>query len=294
MKPMFCNDTVRLIVSLILYLAVSSAAAKDIQLEMPNKLIGIASYHPDNIDKTAILVLHGFLQTRDFSTIQFISNELIDNDYPVLIPTLSLNKNLRRQSLDCDSIHTHNLEDNNLEIKQWIHWLKKQGYQSIILIGHSSGNMQLISFLQNHPDPAIKRFIAISPGTTRNPYKQEQTIKDIQLAKQIAKTSSDNLSKYSLGFCEENYTSTAQNFLSYASWTETDLLIGLKELDIDTHVITGNDDPYVPDDWAEKLRQNNIKVTLIEKKERRILQISLSAKLYTPFTGTGRVLSVWR
>ncbi len=264
MKQLFRSHAIRGIILIILCLPSISITAKEIQLEMPNKLTGIAQYHPDNSDKAAVLVLHGFLQTHEFSTIQFITNELIDNNYPVLAPTLSLNIDLRHLSKACESIHTHNIEDNNPEIKQWVQWLKEQGHQSIILIGHSSGNLELISFLQNINDPAIKSLIAVSPGTTWNPYKQEQTIDDIRNAKKIARTSANDLNKYSLGFCEHNYTTTAKNFLSYSNWTEDRLLRSLQGLDIKTLVITGDNDPYVPDNWAEKLQKKDINVLVIK------------------------------
>jgi pimeloyl-ACP methyl ester carboxylesterase len=188
----------------------------------------------------------------------------VNNDYPVLAPTLSLNVNLRRQGLTCDSVHTHNISDNNREIKRWIQWLKQQGYQSIILIGHSSGNLQLVSYLHDNTDPAIKALIAVSPGTTWNPYKLEQTHHDILLATEAAKKSPSTLNKYSLGFCENNYTATAENYLSYASWSDTYLLQNIKQLTIRTDVIIGNKDPYLPAHWAERLRQENIKVTVID------------------------------
>ncbi|MDH5484402.1 MAG: alpha/beta hydrolase [Gammaproteobacteria bacterium] len=264
MKSLFFSHLIRCILLLSVCLPAAPALAREVQLTMPNKQTAIAHYWPNDKNKTAVLVLHGFLQTSEFSTIQFITDELVNNDYPVLAPTLSLNVNLRRQSLACDSVHTHNINDNNQEIKRWIQLLEQQGYQSIILIGHSSGNLQLISYLHDYPDPAIKALIAVSPGTTWNPYKLEQTQHDILLATEAAKKSSSTLNKYSLGFCENNYTATAENYLSYANWSDTYLLNAIKQLNISTDVIIGNKDPYLPARWIERLRQQNINITVID------------------------------
>ena len=264
MKTLSSRLLIRCIGICILFLPVLASQAKEIQLSMPNQLMGLAQYWPNDKTKPAILVLHGFLQTGEFSTIQYITDELVNNEYPVLAPTLSLNVNLRRQGLTCDSIHTHNINDNNREIQLWLEWLKQQGYQSIILIGHSSGNLQLISFLQQNRDPAIKALIAVSPGTIWNPYKQEETIADIKKATAAKNSSPKTLNKYTLGFCEENYNSTAENFLSYANWTESHLLKSFKELNLANQVIIGSSDPYIPSQWAEKLRNANIKVTIIK------------------------------
>lgn len=264
MKPLFFSQLIRCILLLSICLPAVPALAREVQLTMPNQRTAIAHYWSNDKDKPAVLVLHGFLQTSEFSTIQFITDELVNNDYPVLAPTLSLNVNLRRQGLACDSVHTHNISDNNQEIKHWIQWLKQQGYQSIILIGHSSGNLQLVSYLHDNPDPAIKFLIAVSPGTIWNPYKLEQTQHNILLATEAAKKSPTTLNKYSLGFCEDNYTATAKNYLSYASWSDTYLLKNIKELNVSTEVIIGNNDPYLPARWAEKLQQQGIKVTVID------------------------------
>lgn len=264
MKPLSHSYFIRSLLVLTLYLSASIGIAKEIQLIMPNKQTALAEYRPHDKNKPAVLILHGFLQTSDFNTIQFIADELSDNDYSVIAPTLSLNKNKRRQSLPCNSIHTHNVEENNYEIKQWVSWLKKQGYKSIVFVGHSIGNLQLVSYLKNNADPAYKLFIAISPGTAWNTSKLEQTRRDIKQANKIFKTSPKKINKYSLGFCEENYNTTAKNFLSYANWTESVLLESFSKPSIDTHIIIGDSDAYIPVNWDKKLRKKNISVSVIE------------------------------
>jgi len=122
----------------------------------------------------------------------------------------------------------------------------------------------LISFLQSNTDPAIKHLITVSPGTAWNPNKLEQTIADIQQANKDIETSENTIEKYSLGFCEHNYKTTANNFLSYANWTETVLLKSFEDIKIKTQVIIGNNDPYIPNNWAKKLRKKNINVTVID------------------------------
>lgn len=264
MKPLFCNRLTNYILLLILCVPSISSMAKEIQLEMPNKLTGLAEYRTGNKDKPVILILHGFLQTSEFSTVQFIVNELIDNEYPILAPTLSLNIANRRQSLACDSVHTHNIEDNNLEVDRWIQWLKKQGYQSIVLIGHSTGNFQLISYLQTFSNSEIKYLIAVGPGTSWNPYIHKQVMLDDQLAEEVLRAPVRRIEKYSLGFCENNYMAMPENYRSYSKWTETYVLNTFEKLAINTQVIIGNSDSFLPSNWAEKLRKRNINVTVID------------------------------
>ena len=98
-------------------------------------------------DKPAVLLLHGFLQTRDFPTVATLARGLRDAGYPVLSPTLSLNIPNRSQSLACEAIHRHSLDDDIGEIARWVDWLKSHGHRSIVLIGHSFGSLQLLAYL---------------------------------------------------------------------------------------------------------------------------------------------------
>ncbi len=264
MKTFCYGNMSRYILLLILCVPFFSIQAKEIQLQLPNQLTATAEYYPNNPDRPVVLVLHGFLQSNEFSTVRYIVDELLNNDYSVLAPTLSLNINRRKQSLNCDSLHTHNLNSDNVEINQWIEWLKKQGYQSIVLVGHSSGNMQLINYLQNKTEPVIKSLIAVSPVTVWNNYKIEQTRNEIEQAKKAVKSSLNKNQKYTIGFCDRSYITTPENFLSYAIWSDTYLLDRIVKLPIKKQVIIGDNDSYAPTNWLNRLRNNNIKVTVLE------------------------------
>ena len=106
--------------------------------------------------KPAVLLLHGFLQTREFPTVATLARGLQDAGYTVLSPTLSLNIPNRAQSLACEAVHTHSLDDDVIEIARWVGWLKSQGHHSIVLVGHSFGSLQLLAYLSLKPDAAVK------------------------------------------------------------------------------------------------------------------------------------------
>ncbi|MDP3420462.1 MAG: DUF1749 domain-containing protein, partial [Thiobacillus sp.] len=74
-------------------------AGGDVEARLTSGMVVGASYHPGRKQLPAVLILHGFLQTREFRTVATMGNSLHDAGYTVLLPTLSLNIPNRRQSL---------------------------------------------------------------------------------------------------------------------------------------------------------------------------------------------------
>ena len=137
----------------------ASVHAAIAQLEMHPGIPASAEYLPGQRDKPAVLLLHGFLQTRAFPTVATLARGLHDAGYSVLSPTLSLGIPNREKSLACEAVHTHSLNDDVMEITRWVTWLKSQGHRSIVLVGHSFGSMQLLAYLTVAPDAAVKAYI---------------------------------------------------------------------------------------------------------------------------------------
>ena len=121
-----------------------------------------AEYLVGERNKPAVLLLHGFLQTREFPTVATLARGLHDAGYTVLSPTLSLNIPNRKQSLACEAVHRHSLDDDVAEIGRWVNWLKSRGHRAIVLLGHSFGSLQLLAYLSAKPDAAVKGYIGTS------------------------------------------------------------------------------------------------------------------------------------
>ena len=143
------------------------AHAAIVQLQVRPGIHASAEYLDGQRDKPAILLLHGFLQTRDFPTVATLARGLRDAGYPVLSPTLSLNIPNRSQSLACEAVHRHSMDDDIGEITRWVNWLKSRGHRSIVLIGHSFGSLQLLAYLDAKPDRAVKGYFGASLIETR-------------------------------------------------------------------------------------------------------------------------------
>src|SRR3569832_2425972 len=89
---------------------VAAHAAID-QQEMHPKIPTKAEYLIGQRSKPAEMLLHGFLQTREFPTVATLARGLQAAGYTVLLHTLSLNIPNRLQSLACEAVHKHSMED---------------------------------------------------------------------------------------------------------------------------------------------------------------------------------------
>lgn len=249
---------------LLLALYYSSAMAGEIAIPLSSGNKALADFRPGEPGKPAIFLLHGFLQTYHFSTIQLVADALSDNGYTVLAPTLTLNIDQRRNGLGCEAIQNHTAADANREIADWLAWLKKQGYPHIIAIGHSSGSMQLLSYLSEQPQPTVDYFIATAIGPIGDWHHPEAVRQQLSAAQQRLQQSPNAIHNYTLAFCQNNYTAPARAYLSYMEWSQPWVLQHLKQSPVPLHLIIGGGDQWLPPDWGDTLRATALPLTIID------------------------------
>ena len=235
-----------------LLISVFPAAAHAViaQQEMRPGIPASADYLLGEPGKPAVLLLHGFLQTRDFPTVATLARGLQDAGYTVLSPTLSLNIPNRAQSLACEAVHRHSMDDDVAEIGRWVGWLKSHGHRSIVLVGHSFGSLQLLAYLSLKPDAAVKAYIGTSLieaqiGTTARPALIAQ-LEGRVLDKQRT------LVNQTLSFCRK-YPSTPESLLSYVRWDQARLLTALKQSPVSVKLIMGGRDDVMEHGWLKAL-----------------------------------------
>lgn len=227
------------------------AHADIVRLEMRPNIGASAKYQAGQRDKPAILLLHGFLQTREFPTVATLARGLHDAGYTVLTPTLSLGIPNRRQSLACEAVHRHSLDDDIHEIAHWVDWLKSRGHRSIVLAGHSFGSLQLLAYLSTRPDKTIKAYIGASLIETQIGAAPRPAL--------IAELENRTLDKrpalvtQSLSFCKK-YTSTPHAVLSYVRWDQVRTLTAVKDAPIKVQLIMGAADNMIEHNWIYALR----------------------------------------
>lgn len=229
---------------------------------LPDGVSVAADYRPGVADKPAILVLHGFLTTNGFNTVQVMVNELADAGHTVLAPTLSLGISNRNTSLPCDAIHTHTMQMDLAEIDFWTRWLASKGARNIILLGHSSGSLQLAIYVADQPHPAVSKLIATSLINVQQYGTAQGMEKDIRVAEQLLAQASPPLQSYHLVYCN-NYTATPQAYLSYIRWSSAEVLTTIKQRKVPIYAIMGGKDNRFGPSWVEALRTAGIEVKVI-------------------------------
>jgi len=248
------------------YLTFSSAHAQTVTLQVSPKLTANAEFLKGDA-KTAVLIVHGFMTTNQFLTVQTLMTTLHDEDYSVLAPNLTLGISNRKQSLKCNSLHTHTLEQDALEISKWVSWLQQQGFQKIILLGHSSGSQEILLSQFKHPNPAVKGLFLTSLFYFNGPELGTRT-QDIAFAKKHLHDPLPPIHKYSFLFCKNNYTATPQSYLSYQKINRQFNLNLLKKIKIPTVIFMGgNDKRYqnVGRNWLTELKNTGKTVIIIPK-----------------------------
>ena len=238
------------------------AAAGAVSHAMPNGMAAVADYRPGQPGKPALLLLHGFLQTHNFPTIHHLAETLNGAGYAVLAPTLTLGIPSRRQSLACEAIHGHTLADDNTEIGSWLDWLAKRGHDAVILVGHSTGSLNLLAFAAGKRPPAVRKLIGISLVEARLELDGKgRRALEADLRKRLA-GKDGRLVEHQLSFCRK-YRATAAGLLSYLEWSPGRILETARRLDLPQAYIMGDQDDRLGSDWLPRLSASGRRVRII-------------------------------
>ena len=250
--PLFC---------LLLSVLPAWAHAAIAQLEMRPGISASAEYLVGQREKPAVLLLHGFLQTRDFPTVATLAHGLQDAGYTVLSPTLSLGIPNRTQSLACEAVHRHSIDDDISEIGRWVDWLKSRGHRSIVLVGHSFGSMQLLAYLNGRPDPAVQAYLGASLIEAQIGKTSRAAL--IAQLENLVRHKRHTLVTQRLSFCSK-YPSTPEAMLSYMRWDQPRLLTALKQSPVSVQLIMGDADEILGLDWIKALKHTQTPMVIVQ------------------------------
>lgn len=208
----------------------------------------------------AVLFLHGFLQTYRFPTVARQVDALSVSGVPVLAPTLSLRVPYRLQSMPCEAIHAHSMDDAVAEVAHWVAWLVDRGYEEINLVGHSAGAVQLMAYLEHGGSPAVTQVITV--GLTE--LGREMGLEAVRPTDSEMVADSE-IRGYSISMCGNNsYRTTPEAYESYARWNASRILQLIRSTETPITVIVGEADARMPMDWAAALAEAGAQVETID------------------------------
>ncbi|MGQ9862156.1 MAG: alpha/beta hydrolase [Thiobacillaceae bacterium] len=256
------GSSLLLVLMLVALTARAPSWAEPVTLTMPNGLKARADFRKGDADKPAVLILHGFLLTHEFLTVQRLAEGLHGEGHTVLAPTLTLGVPHRRQSLACEAVHKHRLQDDFRELEVWIRWLSKETAGPIVLIGHSFGSTMLTLFLDTHPNPRIGKLIGVSmveASASRDARRNQEIGADLR---QRLARGERRLVSLPLTYCKR-YVATPESYLSYQEWSTERILEVIRRIKTPTVMIMGGGDERVGPNWIRQLEGTGKRVHVI-------------------------------
>jgi dienelactone hydrolase len=242
------------------------ATADTVEVKLPSGIAASANFHIGNPSQPAVLLLHGFLQTHHSPPMSSLASNLASRGYTVLNPTISLGINRRSQSMACEAVHTHTINEEVAEVAFWVNWLSNKGYTNIVPIGFSStGNLDILLYNAQGSHPEIKSAIL----TSLNPIFTDSAERQKYRAAGESKRPSDlkKLGIFSLGYCKNNFAATENSYLSYAQYDGSKVLELIKRTPVQIDIILGSADAILPDNFASQIKalKTHTRVTFIDK-----------------------------
>jgi alpha-beta hydrolase superfamily lysophospholipase len=252
-----------ILTSLLLFTGIASGTlqAGQIDEELADGIRVNAIYEPAEPGKPVVLLIHPLQQTYHFSTIAGLADNLTDNGYGLLTPNLSLGISNRKQSLECEAIHSHTLDKDIDEIGFWINWLKRTTDSPIVAMGHSTGALQVLGY---RDDAQLQSMILISLVTI-GPFGAA-AIDTAQLEMALTDRQQGNpnrLGQYKFSYCN-NYVTTRDTYLDLATWDDEKVSAQLRGVTIPVHIILADEDYAQHDRWLSNLELPNLQVHRIE------------------------------
>ena len=249
----------------VLLVTLSAAYSAQISVALPGGITANADFREGDRNKPAIFVLHGFMSTHNLNIIQNIVNELESNGYTVLAPTLRLNINNRHSGANCEAAHTHTMESDAEEIRWWLNWLETKGYQKIIVIGHSTGSLQLAIVLSENPPATVIKAIFTAPAYLQgSPFPEAEEKADISIANQLKEKNDSKLHKYHLSYCKGNFVAPYNVFLSYKAWSRQRLLDTIKKVTVPYTIVLAEQDQRFGIHINNDLKRAGSRIVIIE------------------------------
>ena len=246
-----------------LILFVIPVLAESINLTNASGDVISADFSQGTINTNPVLVLHGFLQTSKFSTVSRLLTSLHDIGYTVLSPTLSLGISNRKQSLSCEAIHTHSLDTDTDELRQWIEWLYKKTGKPVTLIAHSAGGPAILKYMVDSDVKYVNHSILISLSFYNAGIYANENNEYAEKALKAINSGTNPLDTYALNYCK-TYPTDARAFLSYYNWNRAKTSAVIAKFNDRVSIILGTGDKRMEDEWKKQLQEQHMNVTLIE------------------------------
>jgi pimeloyl-ACP methyl ester carboxylesterase len=112
-----------------------------------------------------VLMVHGTFAHNQMEIMATIQELLADAELSSLAINLGLSVDDRHGTFACETPHAHRDSDALDEIGLWLDWLKAQGAERVVLLGHSRSGNQIARFVIERDAPQVAAVVLIAPST---------------------------------------------------------------------------------------------------------------------------------
>jgi pimeloyl-ACP methyl ester carboxylesterase len=239
------------------------AGSARVDITLDDGSVAEAEYWPGETQLTPVLIVHGFLATREFPTVRRLAQSLADEGHSVLLPTLTLGIDRRRESMSCEAIHTHSMDQDIDELRRWVDWLHEHQAGAPAILGHSAGGVHVTAMLHRYPDFVASRSVLVSLSYFGEEQGAEQSAAMRARALHDFETAPQGIRTYALSYCRD-YVSLPQPMLSYLEWDKNYLDDALRKSTVPVTVIFGGNDQRVDAGWLKSLERSGVSVRMIQ------------------------------
>lgn len=176
-----------------------------------------------------ILMTHGTLAHGNMEIMAGLQSMFEEMEISTLSISLSLGLSDRQGMYDCQTPHTHLHTDAVTEIGLWHDWLKEQGVENVVLLGHSRGGNQTARYAATTNDSTISHVYLLAPQVMTTEYSHKNYKKRynkplkplLEKAQKLVNEGKAKTMMQDLDFvyCEKTQA-TAESFVSYYYFPE--------------------------------------------------------------------------
>ncbi len=238
-------------------------------------------------DGPVVLMTHGTLAHNRMEIMATLQELFAEREISTLAINLTLGISARESTMyDCPTPHRHKHTDALDEIGLWLNWLKKQGVESVVLLGHSRGGNQTAWFAAERDEAAISKVVLVAPQVwdekkNASGYKKNY---NTELAPVLAKAQQlvadgkgdSQLTPVDFIYCAQT-SATARAFVSYYKpEPRMDTPTLLKAISKPVLVVAGSEDTVVKglaEKMASQAGRDNIGFEMIDGADHMFLDL---------------------